>query len=82
MYLGDLQLKDIVSLDDGKNLGRIIDVEVDQDGKIINLIIEKKRILKKFFSSSGQLSIPFSNIKKIGDDVILINNWFLCYNYL
>ena len=82
MYLGDLQLKDIVSLDDGKNLGRIVDVEVDMEGKIINLIIEKKRIFKRFFSTSGQMTISYSSISKIGDDVILINNQNIWYNYL
>ncbi len=82
MYLGDLQLKDIVSLDDGRNLGRIVDVEVDMEGKIINLIIEKKRIFKRFFSANGQMTISYSSISKIWDVVILINNQNIWYNYL
>lgn len=73
VYLGDLQSKDVVNISDGKNLGRITDVEIDEEGKIINILIERKRIFKKFFGSSSQYNIMFKDISKIGDDVILIN---------
>ena len=73
MYLGDLQTKDIVNINDGKNLGRIADVEIDEGGSIINIVIEKKRFFKKFFGTSSQYNITFKEINKIGDDVILIS---------
>jgi len=40
MRLADLQRKDIVSLKDGKRLGRIVDVEIDGLGEILYLVIE------------------------------------------
>ena len=73
MYLGDLQIKDVVNINDGKNLGRIIDVEIDNEGKIINILIEKRKFFRKFFGGNSQYNITFSEINKIGDDVILIN---------
>ena len=73
MFLGELQSKDVVSMKDGKNLGRITDVEIDLNGKIINLLIEKRRFFKKFFSSNNQYNVTYQDISKIGDDVILIN---------
>ena len=76
MFLGELQSKDVVSMKDGKNLGRITDVEIDLNGKIINLLIEKRRFFKKFFSSNNQYNVTYQDISKIGDDVILINIWF------
>ena len=73
MYLGDLQTKDVININDGRNLGRIVDVEIDEGGKIVNIIVERKRLFKRFFGSSSQANIMFSEISKIGDDVILIN---------
>lgn len=72
MRLSDLQQKDIVSLD-GKRLGRIIDAEISEDGHIIRLIVEEKMHIRNIFNSSGEVSIYFTNIKKIGNDVILVD---------
>ena len=49
MYLGELQSKDVVSVNDGKNLGRIIDVEINSDGVVTNILIEKRRFFIKLF---------------------------------
>ncbi len=73
MYLGELQNKDVVSLNDGRNLGKIVDVEIDSNGCITNILIEKRRFFIKLFGSSSQYNITFKEISKIGDDVILIN---------
>ena len=35
MKLSDLQEKDVVNINDGRKIGRIIDAEVDISGKII-----------------------------------------------
>lgn len=73
IYLGELQTKDVVSMNDGRNLGRIIDVEIDNEGKIVNILIEKRRFFIKLFGNSSQYNITYGEIVKIGDDVILIN---------
>ena len=73
MFLGDLQSKDVVSMSDGRNLGRIVDVEIDNNGYITNIVIEKRRFFIKLFGNSSQYNITFKEINKIGDDVILIN---------
>ena len=73
MRLSDLQQKDIVSINDGRRLGRIIDAEISEDGQIIRLIVEEKLRLRNIFNNSGEVSIYFSNIKKIGNDVILVD---------
>ena len=73
MYLGELQTKDVVSTNDGKNLGRIVDVEINNDGVITNILIEKRRFFIKLFGSSSQYNITYKEIIKIGDDVILVN---------
>ncbi|MBO4601138.1 MAG: YlmC/YmxH family sporulation protein [Bacilli bacterium] len=73
MFLGDLQTKDVVNINDGKNLGRIVDVEIDSEGKIVNIVIEKRKFFKRFFNSGSQINIMYQEINKIGDDVILIS---------
>ena len=43
MRLSDLQLKEIVNISNGKRVGMIIDVIVDEKGYITNLVLEDKR---------------------------------------
>ena len=44
MRLSELQHKDIVNLD-GKKIGNIIDVKLNQDGTLISLVIETQKTL-------------------------------------
>ena len=71
MRLSELQSKDIVSLNDGKRMGKIIDIEIDS-GKIYNLIIEPKRFFLNIFRRGEEVTIKWESIEKIGEDVILI----------
>ena len=71
MRLADLQRKDVVSLLDGRRLGRIIDVEIDGLGNIQYLVIEPKRFFH-FFTSGEETTVTFKQINKIGEDVILV----------
>ncbi len=73
MHLSDLQSKDIVNVNDGKKVGRIIDCDVSLDGKINFLIIEEKRGLSNILNKDVTTSISFNQIKKIGTDVILVD---------
>ncbi len=74
MRLSDLQNKYIVNVNDGKNIGNIIDVKIDENnGSIMSLVIEPN---KNFFSfNKGKLDteIRWNSIEKIGEDVILVN---------
>ena len=73
MKLSDLQEKDIINIKDGRRIGKIIDAEIDSDGKILYLILDERRGLKGIFSSSNGLNITFNQIKRIGEDVILVD---------
>lgn len=73
LRLSDLQSKDVVNMADGKNLGKIIDVELSEIGAINYFVVEKKRFFWQIFSSSEpDITIKVSQIKKIGEDVILV----------
>ena len=73
MFLSDLQSKDIISVKDGRRLGRIVDAEINNQGRIIYLIIEEKKAFKKIIVSTEDTKVSFDEITKIGEDVILVN---------
>ena len=75
MKLSDLQNKDIVNVNDGRNIGSIIDVKIDEvSGNIVSFVIEPNRNFFKFLKgSSNDTEIKWKSITKIGEDVILVN---------
>lgn len=70
MRLSDLQHKEIVNIVDGKRVGIIIDVIVDEKGNITSLVLEDRRG-RKF--SREEYNVMWNQIVKIGDDIILID---------
>ena len=71
MRMSDLQAKKIISISSGKNLGNIIDINVEIDGKITSLIIEQNKNLFSLNRESDK-KILWTDIAKIGEDVILV----------
>ena len=73
MKLSDLQNKNLVNISTGKNIGNIIDVNIDhENGKIRTLIVESKSNTFNFFNKDFDIEIKWENIEKIGEDVILV----------
>lgn len=73
MRLSDLQNKDIVNIYDGKKIGNIIDVSINENGTLQGLIVEKGKIFSSFLSNHGEVEVTWDHIKKIGEDVILVD---------
>lgn len=72
MRLSDLQNKDVVNIKDGKRIGNIIDVSIDNNGKTVGIMVEKYRFFVSLFNTSV-VEIKWDQIEKIGADVILVN---------
>jgi len=70
MLLSDLQGKDIIDIKTGQRMGTIIDVLINKDGQIQELSVQKRKFL---FFNSAAASVKWSQIDKIGKDVILVN---------
>ena len=70
MLMSDMQNKEVINQTTGANLGRIIDLDVNENGYINYLIKKKKKMIKKL--SSPEYKVEYSSIKKIGKDVILV----------
>jgi len=66
----ELKDKEIVNLYDGKKLGRAIDITFDSvNGAVLGLVVPGEH---KIFRKSEDIFIPISNIKKLGEDVVLV----------
>ena len=73
MRLSDLQGKNIVNIQDGTKIGSIIDVIIDNKGNMQAMIVQKSKFFTNLFSSKDEIEIKWEQIKKIGEDVILVN---------
>ena len=74
MRLSDLQSKYVVNVKDGKNIGNIIDVKIDEiNGRILSLVIEPNKSFFSFSKGKIDTEIFWDSIEKIGEDVILVN---------
>ena len=71
MRLSDLQHKDIIDLE-GKKIGNIMDVKLDESGNLLSLIVEQQKTFLKFSNKDIETEITWDKIQKIGDDVILV----------
>ena len=71
IFLSEMQEKWIISVKTGLNYGHIVDVKIDENGQVISFIVENKRLFKGF--KSGEVTFNYSDITKIGKDVILVN---------
>ena len=70
MRLSDLQDKDIVNISDGKKIGSIIDVNIDEEGSMKSLAVEESKFT--LFNNKNEMEVLWKQIEKIGEDVILV----------
>ena len=73
MYINDLSCKEVLNIKDGKILGFITDLEIDIcNGSICALIVTENGGFIDF-KNCKDIIIPWKNICKIGDDVVLVD---------
>lgn len=71
--LQDLRNKEVIDVYDGKRLGFVCDCEIDIiTGRLISLIVPHQNSMKGFFSKTENIIIPWKQIRKIGDDIIIV----------
>lgn len=76
MRLSDLAGKEVINLGDGSRLGLIDECELtfdDNTGRILAVILPSKGGLFSFFGDHRGTSIPWQAIKRIGDEVIIVD---------
>ncbi|MBT2708219.1 YlmC/YmxH family sporulation protein [Pseudomonas sp. ISL-84] len=66
-------MKDVVNVADGRKLGNIGDIDINiNTGKIEAVVIGGAGKVLGFFGKDEDIVIPWKNILKIGEDVILV----------
>lgn len=79
--ISDFQIKDVVSISDGRRLGNVGDIDINLDtGKIESIVVGGSGKILGFFGKEEEFVIPWNNIVKIGADVILVR--FRDQNYM
>lgn len=72
--IADLQEKEVINIRDGVRLGYVSDVEIDiKTGCVLCIIVVGSCKVFGIFGTDEEYIIPWCDIKKIGDDIILID---------
>ena len=70
----DLESLDVVNVVDGAVLGTIVDLEIEiSSGKICSITVSGTRGILSILSPEKGIIIPWDQIIKIGEDVIIVN---------
>jgi YlmC/YmxH family sporulation protein len=73
LKVSEFQIKDVVNVGDGKKLGNIDDIEINLDtGTIEAIVIGGAGRVLGIFGKDEEVVIPWKNILKIGEDVVLV----------
>ena len=74
MSFSEIRRKDVVNICDGRKLGRPIDLILNDDARAEALVVPNRSGgLMGFFRQSQEGNvIPWSRVRRIGDDVILV----------
>ena len=67
----ELRQKDIVSINDGRKLGKIVDLVFSPSGRVKGIVAPYGRRFLCF--RNQEVYIPYANIKTIGEDIILVD---------
>ena len=69
-----LRCREVINLCDGARLGYVSDLELEtESGQVLSLIVPGPGRFFGLFGSSGEYVIPWSCIRRIGQDLILVD---------
>ena len=69
----DFRQKEVINVKDGKMLGFVIDVDAElANGAIKSIVVAQVGKIIKSLGGKNNVTIPWSNVKLIGEDVILV----------
>ena len=71
----ELKQKEVIHTGDGERLGFVSDIEVDEiTGRVISISVPGTYKILGLFGKEPDKVIPWEQIKKIGDDLIMVEN--------
>lgn len=73
--VNEIKAKEVINVSDGARLGFVSDVEIDlKNGRLVSLVVPGAYRMMGFLGREEDVVIKWENIKKIGDDIIIIDN--------
>lgn len=69
----EFKSKEVINVTDGERLGFVYDLEIDAQTGHIRAIIVPGRERPRLFSKTEGLVIPWQCIRKLGEDIILVD---------
>ena len=75
MTLSELRTKEVIDVQDGKRLGRVMDIEFCAESSRVTALVvpADTSFLQSLRGEKCGLVIPWDRICRIGDDVILVS---------
>lgn len=70
---GDLRQKEVINISSGMRLGFVSDVEIDFESGRIDAIVIPGKDKMFLFGRAEDYVIPWKDIKRVGDDIILVD---------
>lgn len=71
---GKLRQKEVINIASGMRLGFVSDVEINfEDGRIEAIVVPTQTRLFLFFGKREDYVIPWEEIVRVGDDIILVD---------
>ncbi|MBS7315538.1 MAG: YlmC/YmxH family sporulation protein [Clostridiaceae bacterium] len=71
--IADLQCKEVVNICDGARMGFVNDVELDIcTGRLVAIVVPGPWSFSCLFAKGEEFVVPWCQIEKIGDDIILV----------
>lgn len=71
--INEIRNKEIINIQTGVRLGYPADIEVDlETGRLVSISVSGGYRVMGLFGKESDISIPWENIKTIGDDLIIV----------
>ncbi len=75
MLLSELECKNVIDVSCGKDIGYVIDLDIDVNlGKIVAIIVKPPFKISDLLNKEEKTVVLWEQIVRIGDDVIIISN--------
>lgn len=72
--IGELRQKEVINLMDGRRLGFVKDIEFSlETGRLVAIVLPGPWSLFRAFGGESELVIPWRDVRKIGEEIILVD---------
>lgn len=70
---GELRAKEVVNMSDGKKFGHIVDLSLSLAGQVLGILLPADKCVFKTIGDAKCIFVPWRQVCRIGDDVILVD---------